>query len=106
LKGAFSWVNTFLQKSALIDRMIDHEFFSAEVGPWLSRMNDETLPAGIRQKLCDFDTALTEKDELETTATTWRDAQRPRLPDMYLEEWTANLEHSPQEPNDAAAKDV
>jgi hypothetical protein len=86
--------------------MIDDESYSAAVGPWLDRMNDETLPADIRQQLRDFDAALTKKDEVETTAEEWLDAQKSRLPDAYLAKWTAEFEPSLQERMDAATKDV
>lgn len=73
----FSWITRFLQICLHMDHMVNDPAFSAVVDPWLSRMNDEAVPAGIRQKLRDFDAAWTELfDEIEPVAEEWLAAQR------------------------------
>lgn len=102
----FSWIREFRISCMSLWRMTNNRSFSAVAGPWLSRMNDKTVPADIRQKLRDFEAASTELfDEVEPIAEEWIAAQRDRLPDEWLAKWNAEFEHSLKE-RAALEKDV
>ncbi len=93
----FAWIAKFREICLLMDRMVNDQAVSAAVGPWHSRMNDETVPVDIRRKLRDFEAAETELfDEVEPLAEKWLAAQRDRLPNEWLAKWIAELEVGPE----------
>jgi transcriptional regulator with XRE-family HTH domain len=93
----FAWIAKFREICLRMDRMVNDQAVSAAVGPWHSRMNDETVPVDIRRKLRDFEAAETELfDEVEPLAEKWLAAQRDRLPDEWLAKWIAELEVGPE----------
>ncbi len=93
----FAWIATFRAICSCMDRMVNDRAFAAAVGPWRSRMNDETVPVDVRRKLRDFEAAETELfDEVEPLAEKWLAAQRDRLPDEWLAKWIAELEVGPE----------
>lgn len=106
-KSILSWIAWFTDTCILIERILDDRSLSRVVDPWLSRMNDETVSADIRQKLHDFQAARTEVfEELEPLAEEWREALKERLSDEELVELNADLGYSPEEHKDAATSDV
>ncbi len=93
----FAWIATFRAICSCMDRMVNDRAFAAAVGPWRSRMNDETVPVDVRRKLRDFEAAETELfDEVEPLAEKWIASQRERLPDAWAAKWIAELEVGPE----------
>ncbi|MDP9487450.1 MAG: helix-turn-helix domain-containing protein [Actinomycetota bacterium] len=94
MRNIFSWTWWLTDTCILIERVLDDRSFSEVVNPWLSRMNDETIPAEIRQKLHDFYAARTTLfEELEPLAEEWREAQKERVPDEALAKLNAEFRH-------------
>lgn len=107
LSANLSWTQWFIDTCILIERLLDDRSFTEAVNPWLSRMNDETVPAEIRQKLRDFDAARTKLfEELEPLAEERREALKERIPDEELVVLNAEEGFVPEERKDAATKDV
>ncbi len=93
----FAWLATFRAICLCMDRMVNDQAFSAAVGPWRSRMNDETVPVDVRRKLRDFEAAETELfDEVEPLAEKWLATQQERLPDEWVTKWSDELEVGPE----------
>lgn len=100
MKNIFSRTWRLTEICILIERVLDDRAFSEVVDPWLSRMTDKTMPADIRQKLHDFNSAWTTLfEEVEPLAEEWREAQKDRVPDKALAKLNAEFGHLLEEPD-------